>query len=88
MRLPQVSELVGPLLQMIAPPGADETLAQRAMSKAEEEEVRLVSEQIDKEIGRENKPQRKVPKKVVLVGQEGSGESAFISFIYSMPVLC
>jgi hypothetical protein len=57
------------------------------MSKAEEEEARLVSEQLDKEISKENKPQRKVPVKVVLMGQEESGESAFISFIYSRHVL-
>lgn len=87
MPLPQVSELVGPLLRVIAPPGADKNLAQRAMRKAEEEEARLVSEQINKEISRENRPQRTVTKKVVLVGQEESGESALISFIYSMRVL-
>jgi hypothetical protein len=49
MQLPQVFEVVGSILRMMAMP-ADETPAQRVVRKAEEEEARLLSEQIDKEI--------------------------------------
>ena len=71
-----------PILRVMATP-ADETPAQRAVRKAEEEEARLVSEQIDKEIKRDRRSQP--PVKVVLMGQ-GSSKSVFISFIYSIRV--
>jgi len=81
-RRPEVQEPVetgssDPLLRALAPP-IDETPAQRAVREAEEERARLVSERIDEEIRRGRMLERgKMPVKVVLLGPERSGASAF-----------
>jgi len=66
-------EDLDPLFWAWGPP-ADETPAQRAVREAEEEDARLVSEQIDEEIREEeHRNLRKGPVKVILVGRESSG---------------
>ena len=68
---------VDPLALALAPP-PDETDEQRALRLQEEEQARLVSEEIDEQIRQERAAMKrqKRPIKVLLLGQSESGECA------------
>ena len=73
-----------PFLWATAPP-AFETPAQRAEREAAEEKARRTNEWIDEQIQKDVLERRKrAPVKVLLLGRENCGTSAFVSFTLSI----
>ena len=82
-RFPIMDDPDGPFLWAMAPP-AFETPAQRAEREAEEEKARRTNEWIDEQIQKDVLERRKrTPVKVLLLGRENCGTSAFVSFTLS-----